>query len=76
MTTAHTVATGAATRAPRLSYFLPHFEGMHGGATAGWREVLALARRAEEIGFDGVALGEHFFARFGGETQGGWDPRS
>jgi alkanesulfonate monooxygenase SsuD/methylene tetrahydromethanopterin reductase-like flavin-dependent oxidoreductase (luciferase family) len=49
---------------------------MMDGSTPRWTDVLALARRAEDAGFDGVTLGEHFLARFGGTTLGGWDSGS
>lgn len=35
-----------------------------------WSDVFAVARRAEETGFDAVTLGEHYLVRFGQMTRG------
>ena len=43
------------------------------GVTPRWADVLALTRRAEEVGFDAVTIGEHFFFRDPDVTGGGWD---
>src|SRR3954451_22216569 len=48
------------TRPLQIGLFLPTFEGSLGGATPRWADVLALARRAEEIGVDALWLGDHF----------------
>ena len=55
-----------ATRPLRVACFL--------GASR-WAETLTLARHAEAVGFDAVALGEHFLLRFGPASLGpadGW----
>ena len=49
---------------------------MLAGTTPRWADILALAVRAEEAGFDGLTLGEHFLIRMGGVALGGWDPWS
>jgi len=67
-------ATPCTSRRPvRLTLYLPIAEGIVDGSIPRWEEVLALARHAESVGFDGVALGEHFFARFGEHPVGAWD---
>ena len=49
----------ASTRSPKVGLFLPTGESMLGGATAGWRDLLELARRAEDLGFDSLWLPDH-----------------
>jgi probable F420-dependent oxidoreductase len=49
----------ASTRSPEVGLFLPTGEIMLGGATAGWRDLLEFARRAEELGFDSLWLPDH-----------------
>lgn len=57
----------------RVAFHLPSMTGMMEGATPRWTDLLALTRRAEEIGFDAVTIGDHYFYRDPGETGGGWD---
>ena len=39
-----------------------------------WPEYVALARRAEEVGFDSVWVGDHLLYRYpDGTTRGPWD---
>ncbi len=49
----------ASGRSPKVGLFLPLGEAMLGGTTAGWPDLLALARRAEELGFDSLWLPDH-----------------
>jgi probable F420-dependent oxidoreductase len=46
-------------RLPRVGLFLPTGEAMLGSATAGWPDLLDLARRAETLGFDSLWLPDH-----------------
>lgn len=46
-------------RSLKIGLFLPSGESMHGGGTARWTELLALARRAEDLGFDSLWLPDH-----------------
>ena len=46
-------------RSPKVGLFLPTGEIMLGGATAGWSQLLELARRAEDLGFDSLWLPDH-----------------
>ncbi|CAN5563528.1 hypothetical protein BH24ACT15_BH24ACT15_35970 [soil metagenome] len=56
------------TRSPRVGLFLPAGEHMLGGATARWDELLALARRADDLGFDSLWLPDHVLFEAGGTT--------
>jgi hypothetical protein len=37
-----------------VGLLLPHWEGAFDGATPRWGDVLAMARRAEAVGFDSL----------------------
>jgi probable F420-dependent oxidoreductase len=53
---------------------LPQAEGRHGGGTAGWVEMLAMARRAEEVGFDSIWTIDHFILAYPNQPrQGVWE---
>lgn len=43
----------------RLGLNLPYTEGQMDGATPRWADILAMARAAEEIGFDAVWISDH-----------------
>jgi probable F420-dependent oxidoreductase len=58
----------------KLGMMLPHTEGRFGGGTARWSDLLALARRAEEVGFDSLWTIDHFVLEYpGGSAQGLWE---
>src|SRR4051794_5019078 len=61
----------------KVGLFLPTGHLMHGGATAHWLDLLALARRAEELGFDSLWVPDHVLLELGSgddATQvGGWE---
>ncbi len=65
----------ASTRSPKVGLFLPTGELMAGGATAGWAELLNLARRAEDLGFDSLWVPDHFLLGSDGDSEaiGGWE---
>jgi alkanesulfonate monooxygenase SsuD/methylene tetrahydromethanopterin reductase-like flavin-dependent oxidoreductase (luciferase family) len=50
----------AAARQLKLGVMLPHAEARYGGETARWSNLLAMARLAEEAGFDSVWTIDHF----------------
>jgi probable F420-dependent oxidoreductase len=53
---------------------LPDSEGLLDGATARWTDLLAIARQAEESGFDSVWVQDHLLFRFPGqEAEGPWE---
>jgi probable F420-dependent oxidoreductase len=58
----------------KVGLMLPQAEGRHGGGTAGWSEKLAMARRAEEVGFDSVWTIDHFILAYpNNPPQGVWE---
>ncbi len=64
----------ARNRPFKIGIFIPHFERPWSGETILWREMLAVAQRAEEVGFDSVWLPDHLLFRFPGvHSQGAWD---
>src|SRR4051794_27504326 len=44
---------------PKVGLVLPVYEGMLGGQTARWADLLDMARQAEAAGFDSVWLFDH-----------------
>jgi len=52
------------TRPIRVGLFLPHGERHMDGGTPRWADILAMARRAEEAGFDSLWVSDHL-TRFG-----------
>jgi probable F420-dependent oxidoreductase len=63
-------ATTPPGRPLKVGLFLPAAEGVTGGRTPGWTDLLALARRAEAVGFDSLWLPDHLLVRLG---MPGWD---
>ncbi|MBA2276296.1 MAG: LLM class flavin-dependent oxidoreductase [Chloroflexia bacterium] len=59
----------------KIGLFLPIGEAMMGGDTAGWADLLALARRAEAVGFDSLWVPDHILMRFPDQegAMGGWE---
>lgn len=58
----------------KIGIFVPHWEPPWGGRAPGWTEIAAMARRAEEVGFDSFWLPDHLLFRFPHvHTQGSWD---
>ncbi len=72
---AYTEASGlpARRRPLKVGIFLPFNERQMAGATARWVDLLAMARRAEEAGFDSVWVADHLLFRFGPRTLGVWE---
>ncbi|HEX5167056.1 MAG TPA: LLM class flavin-dependent oxidoreductase [Thermomicrobiales bacterium] len=65
---------GERARPLKVGMMLPQAEGRHGGGTAGWAEMLAMARRAEEIGFDSIWTIDHFILAYPNQPQQGvWE---
>jgi probable F420-dependent oxidoreductase len=60
---------------PRIGLFLPTGEVMLGGATAGWQDLLDLARRAEDLGFDSLWIPDHVLLGRGdgSDAIGAWE---
>ncbi len=65
--------TGA-TRQLKVGLHLPIGEGMLAHKTAGWRDIVALARRAEEVDFDSLWIPDHLlFQSEGNAPEGVWE---
>jgi len=65
---------GERTRPLKVGMLLPQAEGRHGGETASWADMVAMARRAEEVGFDSVWTIDHFILAYPGKQQQGvWE---
>ena len=51
------------TRPLKIGLLLPHWEGSLDGTTPTWADILAIARHAEEAGFDSLWVVDHLFFR-------------
>jgi alkanesulfonate monooxygenase SsuD/methylene tetrahydromethanopterin reductase-like flavin-dependent oxidoreductase (luciferase family) len=75
----HANSSGQAYAAPRsrrllkLGLNLPAVEGAMAGKSAGWADLLALARRAEALGFDSVWVPDHLLLQWEVQTRGIWE---
>jgi probable F420-dependent oxidoreductase len=69
------VTSDAVTRRPlKVGLILPDTEREMGGATAGWSDLAAMARMAEELGFDSLWNADHLIYRFPEKpVQGPWE---
>ncbi len=66
-------ATTAGRHRPlKVGLFLPGAEEMAGGTTPRWSDLLTMARRAEEVGFDSLWLPDHLLVRL---WMPGWEGR-
>lgn len=62
------------TRPLQVGLILPDTEREMGGATARWADLAAMARQAEDLGFDSLWNADHLIYRFPGrEVQGPWE---
>ena len=58
----------------KVGVHLPFSERQMQGETPRWRDILTMARRAEEVGFDSLWIADHLLFRFEGiEPRGGWE---
>jgi probable F420-dependent oxidoreductase len=58
----------------KIGLFVPHFEPPWSPSGLGWVDIAAMARRAEEVGFDSFWLPDHLLFRFANvRQQGAWD---
>jgi alkanesulfonate monooxygenase SsuD/methylene tetrahydromethanopterin reductase-like flavin-dependent oxidoreductase (luciferase family) len=59
----------------KVGFHLPHVEDWMGGRTARWTDVLAIAKRAEEVGFDSLWVADHLLYEFpqGESAHGLWE---
>jgi probable F420-dependent oxidoreductase len=64
----------ARTRPLQVGLILPDTEREMGGATARWADLAAMARQAEDLGFDSLWNADHLIYRFPErEVQGPWE---
>jgi probable F420-dependent oxidoreductase len=58
----------------RLGLNLPYVEGSMDGATPRWTDILAMARAAEDVGFDALWVSDHVgFGDPAGDWSGAWE---
>ncbi len=58
----------------KVGIMLPDTEGEMGGGSARWNDLLAMARTAEEAGFDSLWVADHLLFRYEGkEPLGPWE---
>ena len=58
----------------KIGVHLPFSERQMEGETPRWQDILAIARRAEEVGFDSLWVADHLLFRFEGiAPRGGWE---
>ena len=58
----------------KVGLMFPDTEREFGGGTARWADLLAMAKLAEEVGFDSIWVSDHLIFRFEGkEPQGIWE---
>ena len=66
--------TTTSKRPLKVGIGLPDAEGQMAGGTARWGDLLAMARRAEEVGFDSVWVEDHLLFRLNDTpTEGPWE---
>ncbi|MDQ3870003.1 MAG: LLM class flavin-dependent oxidoreductase, partial [Chloroflexota bacterium] len=58
---------------PRIGVILPESEHAMDGETPRWRDILGMARTAEEVGFDSIWLTDHLIFRREEGTFGPWE---
>lgn len=59
----------------KIGLMLPQTDGMRGSGTRRWMDIKAVARAAEEVGFDSLWVVDHFLYRLQGEDKprGVWE---
>lgn len=57
----------------KVGFFLPIVEGQMDGTTPRWADVVAMAQRAEDVGFDSVWIPDHLIFRFTALTESTWE---
>jgi len=58
----------------KIGLYIPNGDGPMGNGIGHWRDVLAMARRAEDVGFDSIWVADHTLFRFEGvPTHGRWE---
>jgi probable F420-dependent oxidoreductase len=57
----------------KIGLLLPETEGQLNGGTARWSDLAAMARAAEDVGFDSIWVTDHFIQRTETQTRGPWE---
>jgi probable F420-dependent oxidoreductase len=65
--------TEQARRPLKVGIFVPIIEGAMGGGTPRWRDIIAIGRKAEEVGFDSLWFPDHMIFQEGADRFGQWD---
>jgi alkanesulfonate monooxygenase SsuD/methylene tetrahydromethanopterin reductase-like flavin-dependent oxidoreductase (luciferase family) len=52
-------------RSLKVGFILPQIEGRTSGSTPRWSDILAMAQRSEEVGFDSLWVVDHLLYQFG-----------
>ncbi len=64
----------APARGLKIGMYVPFSERQMQGATPRWADILAMARRAEAVGFDSLWVPDHLIQYYEGvEPRGGWE---
>jgi alkanesulfonate monooxygenase SsuD/methylene tetrahydromethanopterin reductase-like flavin-dependent oxidoreductase (luciferase family) len=66
-------AAARSSRPLKVGLNLPTVEGTMDGRSAGWADLLALARRAEACGFDSLWVSDHMLVSWQEHTRGVWE---
>ena len=67
--TSETMDASARGRPLRVGLLLPAIEGTMAGDTARWADLVAIARRAEDVGFDSLWVSDHLLFRLPGREE-------
>jgi alkanesulfonate monooxygenase SsuD/methylene tetrahydromethanopterin reductase-like flavin-dependent oxidoreductase (luciferase family) len=58
----------------KVGVHLPFSERQMQGTTPRWQDIVTIAQRAEQVGFDSIWIADHLLFRFEGiEPRGGWE---
>ena len=57
----------------KVGFVICPVEGCMDGGTARWTDILAMAQKAEEVGFDSIWLSDHMIFRLEGAQMGVWE---
>ncbi len=58
----------------KIGMYVPFSERQMDGQTPGWADILAMAQRAEAVGFDSLWVPDHLIQYYDGvEPRGGWE---
>ena len=64
----------APAQRPKIGMYVPFSERQMDGETPRWADILAMAQRAEAVGFDSLWVPDHLIQYYDGvEPRGGWE---